>query len=43
MEENKCKTKGQKSCGHTKEIKTCSWFDKNDEKNDGSTKRLEKQ
>jgi hypothetical protein len=33
MEENRCKTKGQKSCGLTKERKTCSSFDKNIEKN----------
>jgi hypothetical protein len=43
MEKNKCRTKGQKSCGPTKEIKTCSWFDKNDEKYNGSIKGLEKQ
>jgi len=33
MEENRCKTKAQKSRRLTKERKTCSSFDKNIEKN----------
>jgi hypothetical protein len=31
MEKNRCKTKGQKSCGLTKERKTCSSFDRSGE------------
>jgi hypothetical protein len=42
MEENKCRTKGQKSCGPTKERKTCSWFDKNVEENYDSWKKPKK-
>ncbi len=39
MEENKCRTKGQKSCGPTKEKKTHgNWFDKNGEENVGPQK-----
>jgi hypothetical protein len=37
----RCRTKGQS--WPTKERKTCSWFDKNGEKNYGSTKRPKKQ
>ncbi len=39
---NICKTKGQKLCGLIKERKTCSWFDKNGEKNNESTKKQKK-
>jgi hypothetical protein len=41
MEKNRCKTTGQKSCGLTKERKTCSSFDKCDEEICESTKRQE--
>jgi hypothetical protein len=39
---NRCRTKGQKACGPTKERKTCNWYDENVEENYESWKKPKK-